>query len=84
MTVHCWLLQINVPVLPGLQVKSFQDLLSECNKDHISKSLLHMQKALQLGCHANPTDEQKTLLEVSFLKENAKTLLITRTVILLK
>ncbi|KAK2182711.1 hypothetical protein NP493_340g02072 [Ridgeia piscesae] len=55
--------EINVPVLPGLQVKSFQDLLSECNKDHISKSLLHMQKALQLGCHANPTDEQKTLLE---------------------
>lgn len=46
-------------------VENFQELLSKCNRNNLSKSLLLMQRALLLNDDVGHSKEQKKLMEVS-------------------
>lgn len=48
-------------------VDNYGELLSRCNKNHLSKSLLLMQRSLLLSDDVGYSKEQKKLLEVFYI-----------------
>ena len=51
-------------------VETFDELISRCHKNSLSKSLLYLQKALMSGNSGQATKQQKKLLEVCTMHEH--------------
>ena len=51
--------------LSDTYVETFEELKEGCGRSLLSKSLLYMQQAFMLGTDSPPTEEQRTLLDVS-------------------
>ena len=46
-------------------METFEELKETCDRNLLSKSLLFMQRALMMGADSTPTQEQRSLLDVS-------------------